>query len=342
MAPAEDQGRGLANGLAAQDLADVAVVAIGRNEGERLTRCLESIAGQVGTIVYVDSGSTDGSVEMATGKGASVVQLDLSQPFTAARARNAGFKRTRELFPAVEFVQFVDGDCEIEHGWLAAARACLGANPGVAAVFGRRRERFPDRTIYNRLCDIEWAVPPGESRSFGGDVMIRAAVLGQVGGYRETLIAGEEPELCVRLRSRGWRIMCLGLPMTIHDAAMVRFGQWWRRTRRCGYAYAEGAALHGAPPERHWVKETQRTWLWGVALPAAIVGAGLVSTDLLLLGLVYPAQIARLYVRQRRSTQWPLLTSASFVLGKFPEAAGMLNYHFDRLRGRNGRLIEYK
>src|SRR6476660_3526039 len=84
---------------------DVAVVAIGRNEGERLQRCLESVRPQCETIVYVDSGSDDGSVDLARGLGVEVVELDMSIPFTAARARNEGLRRLRELRPSLEYVQ---------------------------------------------------------------------------------------------------------------------------------------------------------------------------------------------------------------------------------------------
>src|SRR3990170_3982962 len=89
------------------------IVAIGRNEGERLRACLRSVVGDNRVVVYVDSGSTDGSVEMARSMGAEVVELDLATPFTAARARNEGFHRLEQLNPNVAFVQFVDGDCEV-------------------------------------------------------------------------------------------------------------------------------------------------------------------------------------------------------------------------------------
>jgi glycosyltransferase involved in cell wall biosynthesis len=216
------------------------VVAIGRNEGDRLKRCLAS-ALCAAAVVYVDSGSTDGSVAWATATGVDVVVLQ--GYFTAARARNAGFIRLNEIAPSLEFVQFLDGDCELLEDWPQQAISFLERHEKVCAVFGRRRERFPDRSIYNRLCDKEWNTPIGEALAFGGDVMIRAQTLGDAGGYREDLIAGEEPELCVRLRSHGNHIWRLDFDMTMHDANIVRFGQWWRRNVRSGYAFAQGAHL---------------------------------------------------------------------------------------------------
>jgi len=292
----------------------IAAVVIGRNEGARLLGCLDSLAGRVARIVYVDSGSTDGSAAAARARGAEVVDLDLARPFTAARARNAGLDRLRETGARPVHVQFVDGDCSVVPGWIETARAFLDSHPEVAAVCGRRRERHPEASVYNRLCDWEWDTPVGEAKACGGDALIRMAALDAVGGYDPALIAGEEPEMCVRLRARGWRIRRLDAEMTLHDAAMTRFGQFWQRMRRSGHAYAEGAALHGAPPERHCVAETR---------------------------LAYPAQVLRLALRDGGSrAAWD--RAALLTAGKFAEAQGALEYHWRRRRGRPAGLIEYK
>jgi GT2 family glycosyltransferase len=323
--------------------AGVAVVAIGRNEGERLRRCLASVLGQVPLVVYVDSGSTDGSPGMAAGLGAQVIALDMTRPFTAARARNTGFQAVLDQLPDCRFVQFVDGDCEVSEGWLAAARDYLEGNAGAAAVFGRRKERYPEASVYNALCDAEWLVPAGDVKSCGGDVMMRVSALREAGGYRDDFIAGEEPELCVRLRKNGWTIRSLNVPMTLHDAAMTRFSQWWKRMMRGGYSFALGAATHGAPPERHRVIERRRAWIWGAILPVAIGVATLLAGPAgLTLALIYPAQIARLYLKHRGDDPAAMTQAAFLVLGKFPEAAGQMNYVIDRLLGKQRRLIEYK
>src|ERR1700732_2628991 len=110
------------------------LVAIGRNEGERLKRCLQSGAAAV-IIVYVDSGSSDGSVEWAKGTGADVIELDRAIPFTAARARNHGFRRIRELAPQIKYVQFVDGDCELDRKWPDQAIRFLDTHTTCCAVY---------------------------------------------------------------------------------------------------------------------------------------------------------------------------------------------------------------
>lgn len=317
-------------------------VAIGRNEGERLKQCLVSLS-MSERIVYVDSGSTDGSVEWAKTQGVDVVELDLNAPFTAARARNAGFASLRELAPHLEYVQFIDGDCELAQDWPRQAVEFLNTHERVCAVFGRRRERHPDRSIYNRLCDHEWNVPIGVVRACGGDVMMRVTTLETAGGYRDDLIAGEEPELCIRLRAAGWSIWRIDQEMTLHDAAITRFRQWWLRNIRNGYAFALGSHLHGAPPERHWVWESRRALIWGLLIPllcaAAVASFGLPGFALL---LIYPLQMLRRMLRFSGTLRSRLQFAFFEVLGRFPECLGQLKFRRDRLLGLSNRIIEYK
>lgn len=320
---------------------DTAAVLIGRNEGERLLRCLASAKG-LARVIYVDSGSTDGSVAAAEAAGAEVIALDMTLPFTAARARNAGIARLHEGSPPV-YIQFVDGDCVLQPGWVATARAFLETHPEVAVVCGRRREIHPESSLYNRLCDAEWDTPVGRSTACGGDALMRLAALDEVGGYRETMIAGEEPELCLRLSHRGWQIWRLEAEMTLHDAAITRFGQWWARTRRAGHAWAEAAALHGRGPERHGVSGTIRALFWGVALPLAVlVLAWLSSPWALGLLLIYPVQIARMAWRDGPARRFAWQKAGLTMLGKIPETLGVLAYARGRLTQRRAALIEYK
>lgn len=322
---------------AALSPANVTAIVIGRNEGERLIRCLRSLLPQVGRVIYVDSGSTDGSAARAIELGAEVVQLDMKRPFTAARARNAGLARLE----GAEFVQFVDGDCEVEPGWIATALRALAADPGLAVVAGRRRELHPEVSIYNRLCDAEWNTPVGPARAVGGDMLARRVALSEVGGYDPGLIAGEEPEMCLRLIRAGWSIRRLDAPMTLHDAAMTRLGQWSRRTRRAGHAFAEVSWRYRTGPEGFWKRETRRALIWAVALPALILLAALLTPWAWLLLLVYPMQIARMALRDPDPRdRWA--RAFYTMLGKFPEARGVLEFHLRRLAGRRSELIEYK
>ncbi len=312
-------------------LSVVDAVVIGRNEGARLVACLASLTGQVRRLVYVDSGSTDGSVKAAQAAGAEVVVLDMAHPFTAARARNAGLAVLADNPP--EFVQLVDGDCAVQPSWIAAALAGFAAHPAAVVLCGRRRERFPEASVYNALADREWDTPVGPALACGGDALMRFAAVQAVGGYEASLIAGEEPDLCRRLRAAGGEVWRIDAEMTLHDAAMTRFSQWWKRAVRAGHAFAEGAARHGFS---HWGAETRRALIWGAALPVAIVVAGVIHPAGWLIGLVYPLQLLRL--ARREGWVWATFS----LLGKFAEARGAIGYYLMRLRGKRTGLIEYK
>ncbi len=325
----------------------IGVVAIGRNEGDRLRRCLDSVVGRADGVVYVDSGSTDGSVALGREKGVAVVSLDMSIPFTAARARNAGFEHLLAIQPAVGFVQFLDGDCEMADAWLEQALASMRENADVVVVCGRRRERARDASPFNRLMDMEWDSPVGEADACGGDALMRVEAFRQVGGFDPTMIAGEEPELCVRLRRQGGRILRIDADMTFHDAAMTRFSQWWQRTIRNGYAYSLGAGMHGRSAEKHWVGNTRRVWFWGAILPGLFIALAWPTAGLSLLALgVYPLWALRIASRRHREFgdrgADALLYGAFCMLSRFPQILGQLRYHWHRLRGRSGGLIEYK
>jgi GT2 family glycosyltransferase len=319
----------------------IGVVVIGRNEGDRLRRCLLSGIREVSRIVYVDSHSTDDSVELARSLGIETIELDSGAPLSAARARNEGFGRLRAMHPSLEYVQFVDGDCELCNGWLASAAEFLRDHEDAAVVCGQLREKFPENSIYNTLCNMEWDVPSGEAKECGGIAMMRASAFERVQGFRADLIAGEEPELCVRLRKQGWRIWRLRQPMALHDSAMLRFGQWWKREQRAGYAFAQGAELHGAPPVRHYVRECRSALFWGLGVPlialALIVSIGPFGV---LVFAIYPLQVLRLGLKGSRSVRENWLRAIFLVIGKFPEMLGELKFYVRRILGRQSRLIE--
>lgn len=323
------------------------VVAIGRNEGERLERCLRSALSETGRVVYVDSGSSDGSVEFARSVGVEVVELDTSIPFTAARARNEGVSLLLRRWPDLAYLQVVDGDCEFAPGWISEAVGYLDANPRCAVVCGRRRERHPEASVYNRLIDLEWDTPVGEARSCGGDAMFRRDAFESVGGYRASVIAGEEPELCVRIRAAGWTVQRLDLEMTLHDAGMTRFGQYWKRAKRAGHAYAEGAALHGRGPDRHGVRAVRSALVWGLAIPVAAIVLSYWTWGLSLLVLVMLLGIQAWRIRSMemargRSSADGWLVGVAVLMAKPAQVSGILLYWRKRLLRQQSTLIEYK
>jgi cellulose synthase/poly-beta-1,6-N-acetylglucosamine synthase-like glycosyltransferase len=315
---------------------DVGVVVIGRNEGKRLGRCLASLRSYICSLVYVDSGSNDGSVELARSLGVDVLELDSSAAFSAARARNDGFERLIKANPNLSYVQFVDGDCELVDTWIECAKAQLLSRGNVAAVCGRLRERFREASLYNRLCDVEWNGEVGEIAECGGIAMYRVSCFRDVGGFDPTIAAGEEPELCARLRARGWRIIRVEEEMGWHDAGIRGLRQVCQRAMRGGYGALDVAARFGLPQYARQVGSAQ---LWAIGSTSAFsVGAYLavshvhVVAGVAILGLtalalvVQTVRVSRRMFFRVREIRTAAAAGAFIVFSKWPQVIGHCVY----------------
>jgi GT2 family glycosyltransferase len=326
----------------------IAAVVIGRNEGALLKLSLGSVKAAGLPAVYSDSGSNDGSPALARGLGAVVVELDAARPFSAARGRNEGLDEAVGRWPDIQYVLFLDGDCELDPGFPAAAAATLDQDPECAIVTGHLTERHPDASVYNRLCSIEWSGPPGKIENMnglGGIMMARIASLREVKGFNEQSIAGEEPDLGVRLGLAGYSIVKIDQPMAIHDAQMTHFAQWWTRAVRGGHALAHRYARHGRTKYRDGQRELRSVLFWGFVLPLAILLLLIPSrgTSLLLLGgyALLGWRVRRHYLSAGLSSSDAWLATRFILLGKFAEFVGVLRYCLNRLRGQY-RIIEYR
>lgn len=319
------------------------LILIGRNEGPRLERCLASAQGLARRMVYVDSGSRDGSVEAARAAGAEVVELTAGTPFTAARARHAGFLHLDAKGGAAEVIQFIDGDCEIVPGWMDAGVEALRSDPGLGMVTGWRAESAPEASLYNALCHVEWRRPAGPILACGGDMMVRREAYMQAGGFKAEVIAAEDDELCCRLRKTGWRLERLPVEMTRHDAAMLRFAQWWRRAVRTGHGFEQVNDLH---PD-YFQRERLRMWAYGAVLPVVFL-AGLALFPILalaaaaLFAVSYIRTVQGLVRREDLSRTEAARQGALLTLSKLPNVIGALTYRLRKWRGRDMSIIEYK
>jgi GT2 family glycosyltransferase len=322
----------------------LAAIVIGRNEAAKLPRCLSSVLGCAAPIVFVDSGSADGSADLARTMGVDVVELAPSAPFTVARARNAGLARALQLDPQIVYIQFVDADSEIVPSWFARASGVLNDNPDAAVVYGRLREREPHRSVYARLYQAEFEQQFSQPETCSGMAMMRAAAVQQVDGFNSTMVGFEDVELSFRLRQAGWQVLRVDTEMAVHEAGMTRLGQWWQRQTRSGYARAHQVTIHGGSPEPRARRESRSIWVWGVALPVLALTATLQAGGLsLLLLAAYPAFFLRIYRREQRGRpgDGAALYAASCVLGKFPQAVGQMQFHAARLQAWLRRRVPH-
>jgi len=325
----------------------IAAVVIGRNEGDNLKLSLQSVCLAGLSAVYADSGSTDGSAALARDLGFRTVELDPSRPFSAARGRNEGLEEALK-HGTVEFVLFLDGDCILQPDFPPAAVRIFEQNPDCAIVTGHLSERHPEASIYNRLCAIEWRGPAGKIENMnglGGIMLARVSALREVGGFNEQAIAGEEPDLGVRLGLAGYSASEIARDMATHDAQLTRFSQWWTRAVRGGHALAHRYARHGRTRFKDGVRELRSDLFWGLALPLLILVLLWPTRGLsLLLAVAYPLQGWRMYRRYLRSGLSPgdaSLATRFILLGKFAEVVGIMRYCVNRVRGRF-HIIEYK
>ena len=314
-------------------------VVIGRNEGARLVRSLESIAAKARRVVYVDSGSVDDSVAQARAIGIDVIELDVGRPFTAARGRNAGFQALDG--DRLDFVQFLDGDCILQPCWPEQALAHMTQHPRAGLVFGRQFEAAPEASVYNWLIDWEWDKPLGAEAYCAGCLMVRTEAFVNIGGYNETLIAGEDDDMCHRMQRAGWQTWRIQADMTEHDARLLSLRPWWRRMLRAGHSYAELGVLHPG------VARTQqaRAMFWAVVLPIVTIFAATIWPPLAGVAVLYAVSIgrqARRFSARGLTSGRALQAAFLLMLGKFAELAGMSSYWLARLRGTRRKLIEYK
>jgi glycosyltransferase involved in cell wall biosynthesis len=323
------------------DMPKVGVVVIGRNEGQRLELCLESILRTQVPCVYVDSQSTDDSVAEAKKRAVTAVVLDDSSPINASRARNTGFEVLVEKYPDLDYVHFIDADCELDFAWLPKAIAVLDKMPSIAIICGRLHEKYRNKSIYMRLCDMDWYVPAGSIARCGGIFTVRKGVFSELGGFDTTLIAGADPEFCLRLTAKGGEILALNADMGTHDSAMYHFSQWWHRCTKVGFGYANGAKWGS------WQKQARSSLVWGALLPVLILVCSF-SISPFFLGLIvlYFIQIFRIYksnIDIGTSDAYDKYLYAQFcVLAKFPEARGVIRYFVNSVKGKQQKIIEYK
>jgi GT2 family glycosyltransferase len=320
------------------------IVIIGRNEAAHLADCIDALPRDL-PVVYADSASTDGSMDIAHAAGANTVALTSPPRLNAARGRNAGLARLLEIAPETTIVQMIDGDVILDREWIAAAAVAIAQDPRLAAVFGQLRERHPEASLYNRICDREWRVRPGQVAACGGIALFRVEAIQQVGGYNNAILAGEEPDLCLRMRARGWQILCLPDAMGTHDAGLLHFSAWWRRARRGGHAFAEHVARHRGHADPNWVRQVLSIGLWGGAVPLSAILIALFSRTLTVIPvLVWFVMVARIAVKERRnfaSLSDAMAHGFLTMVGKFAQLLGMLDFSsrraIQKMRGPSTR-----
>ena len=334
-----------------RDLPEIDCILIGVNSAKTLGRCIESI--RVGSypaeklrICYADGGSTDESIAVAKRyAGVRVLALRPEYP-TPGLGRNAGWKSG-----SAPLVQFLDSDTIVDPEWFRKAVGRM-RDARFGAVIGFRRELHPEVSVYNWIGDLEWNGPVGESDCFGGDVLLRREALEATGGYDETLVGGEDPELSRRIIRAGWKIERIDAVMTRHDLAMTSVKQYLKRAYRSGYGFAAVRAREAKLGSDFWKADLRKI---------AIKGGGFIAAESLAMVTLLaarPSVISTLAAAALSMAGVPLLFSPRlFKVGKFmqenkltrkeakiyawhcsavvlPQLAGVARYYAGAIAGR--------
>lgn len=324
---------------------NIGFVIIGRNEGFYLHEALDSIISQNfpgSSIVYVDSGSSDNSLKIAQSLNINIVELSTDTAFTAARARNEGFSKLIEIDPDIEFVQFMDADCKMYKHWIDNAMPNFCEDDSIAIVCGLRKELKPDLNLFNSFCDNEWNEKLGYVTSCGGDFIIRKSLFEKFNGFNEKLIAGEEPEFCYRLRSKGFLIKRIECKMTLHDANIQSFGQWWKRAVRTGYAYAESFYLYRKSKTGFRKRECLSIIFWNLLFYMIFILSISVSRTYLFLLFLYPVNVYKIHMNLNANYLNKIQYSVSIMFQKFAQFQGIITFLIYRVLNKKHEIIEYK
>lgn len=320
---------------------DLSIVIVGRNDGARLARCIRSarsIRGLRGAfeILYVDLESSDGSPARARDMGAAVVSAPGSHG-RAAVGRNAGWRAAR-----APVVMFLGADTVLEPDFVAGAVPLL-RDPNVAIVWGHRRELHPEASLVHRILDLDGLHPPGPAEHCGPDALMRRTALEQVEGFDERLGAGEDVELCGRLRALGYRIEHIDQPMTLYDLDVSGWVGYWRHAVLTGYRLAETADRFRDRMPAGWLVAARRNRLHGAGLVLAAglaLGSSLWVADLRPM-LVLLALSLALVLRSAGQAVWkepdPLTRFVYGIhvhLSQIPMLIGQLGYYRERIGGR--------
>jgi hypothetical protein len=139
--------------------------------------------------------------------------------------------------------------------------------------------------------------------------------------------------------------------MTLHDLAMYTIKQYWRRSVRTGYAYAEISSMYASTNDPLWRAESKSNWTRGIFWTCGPAFAVLLSLlmwsllPILLFLLVALALFTRTARKVRSRTESAKLLAAYSVhshLQQIPIFFGQLRYRRQRQRGGNAAIIEYK
>jgi GT2 family glycosyltransferase len=236
----------------------VSVIIVNYNSGDRLARCLDSLAAQTFAnfeTIVVDNQSADGSRDLAADHTLRVLLIDAGGNVGFAAANNLAARSATG-----EWLAFLNPDAYPQADWLAALLAASARHPDVDA-FGSTQLDAADPTRLDGAGDVFHIFGVGYRGGFGHSAsslpaegecfapcaaaaMYRASVFRSLGGFDERFFCyGEDVDLGFRLRLTGGRAVQVPAAVVLHEGSGVtgrhsdftiyhghrnRFWLWWK------------------------------------------------------------------------------------------------------------------
>ena len=187
------------------------------NEETMISNCLEAAVAEAlkydGEVILVDSLSTDMTVEIARRYPIRIIQFEHKADCGCASAVQLGYQYARG-----DYLYILDGDMELQRGFLSLALNYLESNPDVAGVAGKLLDtNIKTRGDERRALRAAGLQQITEALDLGGGGLYRRKAIESIGYLTHRwLPACEEAELGVRLRASGWRLIRLPEVAVLH------------------------------------------------------------------------------------------------------------------------------
>jgi len=219
-----------------QNVPCVSIIIIGKNEESNLGNCFRSVLemdypADRFEVIYVDTGSTDRSLEIARKSNVRAVEEHAQFP-SPGLARNRGIQEAQ-----YDIIHFIDGDMTIDSGYLRKAVSFLDTDR-IACVIGNVSERRSDRSFLARVLNYPWSIRRSgfvEAPGAGGTFL--KGVLQMINGYNPLILKGQETELGYRIRQKGYRIYKIEHTMGVHHYGINNLCDLAKRSYLMGISY---------------------------------------------------------------------------------------------------------